>query len=286
MGLGDTNQGGVTQTNIKNMIEPGTGLTILGSAIGGAKILERILGPSADYIGNQLQEWTQKKVLNTSKIFKNAEKKLGENIEKDGTVPPKVLKGILEEGPWCEEDLQIEYFGGVLASSRSGISRDDRGAYFISLVSRLSTYQLRTHYLIYQAIKTHFDGYNLNISNSEDRNKMEIFIPYSSFNLAMDFTKEELYDFHALMTHSIWGLKKEELIDTFQYGPEEYLKNRFKDVKSDGIIIRPSTLGIELFMWAFGVGQKHVQLFFSNEIKFHDDLKIFIENTLKINNTF
>ena len=112
-----------------------TGITILGSAIGSAKILEKILGPTADYLGYQLKEWTEKKVKNTAAIFKNAEKKLGEKINQDGSVAPKVLKGILNEGAWSEEELQIEYFGGVLASSRSGVKRDDRGAYFVSLIS-------------------------------------------------------------------------------------------------------------------------------------------------------
>jgi hypothetical protein len=97
---------------------------------------------------------------------------LGDKINAEGTVPSKVLKGILEEGAWCEEELQVEYFGGVLASSRSGISRDDRGATFNSIISRLSTYQLRTHYLFYHSTKKHFDGQLMNIGSSSDRTKM------------------------------------------------------------------------------------------------------------------
>jgi hypothetical protein len=73
------------------------------------------------------------------------------------------LKEILENGAWCEEELQVEYFGGVLASSRTGISRDDRGAYFTSLISRLSTYQLRSHYIFYHLFKKIFDGEDINI---------------------------------------------------------------------------------------------------------------------------
>ncbi|MDO1514552.1 hypothetical protein Q2T41_18005 [Maribacter confluentis] len=263
------------------MIDPGTGLTILGSAIGGAKVVEKILGPTADYVGNQIKEWTEKKVNNTSKIFQNAEKKLGAKINEPGKVPPKVLKGILQEGSWCEEELQVEYFGGVLASSRSGISRDDRGAYFVSLVTRLSTYQLRTHYLIYTAVKNHFDGQNLNIGESTDRRKMEIFIPYSTYLKGMDFTSEELANFDTLMTHSIWGLNKEELIENFSYGPADYLKTKFSDANESGIIIQPSNLGVELFMWAFGYGQKSNNEFFASETEFKTDQKIIIDKTMK-----
>lgn len=117
------------------MIDPGTGLTILGSAVGGAKIVEKLLGPTADYLGGEVKELTKKGINNLSNIFKNAGQKVGEvELNKPGKVPPKVLKGILSDGPWCEDDIQVEYFGGVLASSRSGISRDDRGAYFNSLI--------------------------------------------------------------------------------------------------------------------------------------------------------
>lgn len=262
------------------MIDSGTGLTILGSAIGGAKVVEKILGPTADYIGGQLKEWTEKKVNNTANIFKNAEKKLGDKINQDGKVPPKVLKGILEEGAWCEEELQVEYFGGVLASSRSGVSRDDRGAYFVALISRLSTYQLRTHYLIYHSIKKSFDGQPMNIGDGKDRGKMELFIPFSTYINAMDITQEEINNLDNIMTHSVWGLNKEDLIDQFQYGSVDYIQNRYKDAKESGIILQPTNLGVELFMWAYGQGQRKINDFFLTDIKFNNDQNIKIAETI------
>ncbi len=262
------------------MIDPETGLTILGSAIGGAKVVEKILGPTADYIGGQLKEWTEKKVKNTANIFKNAKKKLGDKINQDGKVPPKVLKGILEEGAWCEEELQVEYFGGVLASSRSGVSRDDRGAYFVSLITRLSTYQLRTHYLIYQSIKRTFDGQTMNIGDSKDRMEMELFIPFSTYIHAMDFTQEEINNSQNIMIHSIWGLNKEDLIDRFQYGSLGYVQERYKDAKEPGIILQPTNLGVELFMWAYGQGQRQNNDFFLQELQFNNDQNIKLSETI------
>lgn len=262
------------------MIDPGTGLTILGSAIGGAKILEKILGPSAEYIGDQIKEWTKKRISNTSNIFKNAEEKLGDKINEEGRVPPKVLKGILEDGAWCEEDLQVEYFGGVLASSRSGISRDDRGAYFTSLISRLSTYQLRTHYLFYQSIKKHFNGEPINIGDHKDRAKLQLFVPITTYVEAMDFSAEEIPNIWNLMIHSIWGLNKEELIDKFLYGGIDFVKTRYKEATQTGIIFQPTTLGVELLMWAFGYGQQDINHFFDSGIIFNNDQKIKIGETV------
>ncbi|MCD6017541.1 MAG: hypothetical protein K0S53_662 [Bacteroidetes bacterium] len=262
------------------MIDPGTGLTILGSAIGGAKVAEKILGPTADYIGGQLKEWTEKKVKNTANIFRNAENKLGDKINEDGKVPPKVLKGILEEGAWCEEELQVDYFGGVLASSRSGISRDDRGAYFVSLISRLSTYQLRTHYLIYHSIKKSFDGQPMNIAESNNRKEMELFIPYSTYKNALDFNQQEIDSFHSIMTHCVWGLNKEDLITSFRYGSQDYIQKKYKEANESGIVLQPTNLGVELFMWAYGLGQRKNNDFFKSDLQFNNAQNINITETI------
>lgn len=263
------------------MIDPGTGLTVLGGALGSAKLIEKMLGPTAEYLGENIKDWTKKRVENTNSIFKNAEKKLGERIDDKGQVPPKVLKGVLDEGSWSEEELQIEYFGGVLASSRTKTSRDDRGASMISLISRLSTYQLRTHYVIYQCIKNHFNKQNFNIAESKDRRKMEIYIPFSSYKNSMDFNSEEMEEFHSLMVHAIWGLNREELISTFKYGPPNFLNLDVKKHKEHGIIIQPSILGVELFMWAFGFGRNHSIEFLSPKMEFNTTEKIPIHQVYK-----
>lgn len=258
------------------MIDPGTGLTILGSAIGGAKIAEKILGPTSEYIGEQLREWTEKRVNNTAKIFKNAQEKLGDKMKEEGTVSPKVLKGILEDGGWCEEELQVEYFGGVLASSRSGSSRDDRGAYFVSLVTKLSTYQLRTHYCFYSILKRLFNGEDINIHDGNIWRDLEIFIPYETFYDALDLTKEESKDWNNILSHSVWGLNKEELITGFSYGGKDYLQKRFDKVEEGGVIFSPTKLGVDLYMWAFGNGLKNTNEFFSDNLEFHlkEEIKI------------
>jgi hypothetical protein len=127
-------------------MDPGTGLTVLGTALGSAKVVEKILGPTAEYLGLGMREWTEHRVENLGKVFENAKKKLGEKLDGPGAVPPKVLKGILEEGQFCDDELAAEYFGGVLASSKSEVGRDDRGAAFIALIGRLSSYQIRAHF--------------------------------------------------------------------------------------------------------------------------------------------
>src|ERR1043166_1913296 len=182
----------------------GTGLIVLGSALGSKDIVVKMLGPTADYLGDGIKDFTTKRVNTLVGIIANAAKKLGTKLdETDGSVSPKILKGLINDASYCDDFLSVEYFGGVLASSRSGISRDDRGAYFNALISRLSSYQLRIHYIFYHIIKELYDGEDINIGLSSNRQKLTIFIPLSTFIEAMDFEEKEKKEISNIVNHAI-----------------------------------------------------------------------------------
>lgn len=254
-----------------------TGLTILGGAIGSAKVVEKILGPTSEYLGDGLKNWTERRVKNVGRIFENAQKRLGGKINENGTVPPKVLKAILDNGSFCDDELAAEYFGGVLASSRTEISRDDRGASITALVGRLTTYQIRSHYLFYSVVKEIFDGNNLLISNTfTNRNQLETFVSIESYIAAMEFSEGE--DIGNILSHVVFGLDREKLIESnFEFGGTEKIKN----FGSNGIIFIPSTLGVELFLWAHGKGNIPVQQFLETNCNFASEIDIPIVGTFK-----
>jgi hypothetical protein len=238
-------------------MEPGTGLAILGSALGGAKLVEKMLGPTAEYIGAGIKSWTERRANNVANIFAKAKDKLGSRIDERGAIPPRVLKEVLDEGSFCDDPLTSKYFGGVLASSRSQVSRDDRGASWASLVARLSAYQVRSHFLVYRAIYERFEGQDFQF-NMDDRGKVSILLPFSSYFRSMDFSEDEMSQIRTLLNHVFFGLNKEDLIETFGYGNAESLKKREgRDINppdEGGIWLTPSALGVELFLWAHGQG--------------------------------
>jgi hypothetical protein len=267
----------------------GTGLALLGSA----KLAEQLLGPTFGYLGEGLKEWTQKGINNLNTIILNAAKKLGSKIETEGSVPPKVFKGILLEGAFCDDALAAEYFGGVLASSRSGNSRDDRGASFIALISRLSAYQIRAHYVFYQIVKNLFDGRNIAATNPAGRDLMRVYIPFDVYISAMDFSEGE--DIWILTSHIVNGLHKEQLIDQyFRFGGVEGIQDEFENsreaygkdqterdiyldaFKQGGVVFQPSSLGVELFLWAYGKADLPIEDFLNpeNEFPLYSDVAI------------
>ena len=257
----------------------GTGLAILGAK----DVISKILGPTANYLGEELQSFAQIRLENLKKIFNNAQKKLGNKINNSGSVPPKVLRGTLNEGSYAEDFLNIEYFGGVLASSRTDVSHDDRGAYFNSLISRLSVYQIRMHYVFYHALKKLFNGENINFGLDTERLKLKLFMSITSFAKAMMFTDleiiEETKQPGLRLDHIINGLLREDLIDSwFQYGNLEHLQKYFKGCPEPGIILQPNRLGFELFYWVYGLGGESSKTFFQKNKHFELDKRIIIDD--------
>ncbi len=246
------------------MVEPETAVGA-GLALWSMKdVLVKLLGPTADYLGEGLKSYTEKGAKNLRNIFEKGVKKVGKKINEPGQVPPKVLKGILSEGYFCEDELSAEYFGGVLASSRSGISRDDRGTTYISLISSLSTYQIQMHFILYSIVRREFLGKGLDLGI--DKGKMAMYIPYSVYRLAMDFQATEPW--HTVFVHSVTGLDRLELIHTRAYGDRKHLHKYYSEIefRTDGLIFFPTPTGMDLYYWAHGRGNITYHDFFKSEV--------------------
>ena len=245
--------------------------------------LQKLLGPTADYLGGELQEFTKKRIENVGKIFSKAEEKLGENIETPGYVPPKVLKTIVNEASYCEDEVAVEYFGGILASSRTELGRDDRGARIAKILDGMSTYQIRSHYVIYSLIKKIFSdsGY---MYNQDDRHKMQLFIPMHIYIASMQFDGKELQQFGAILNHALFGLNNDDLIEGFQYGPQEHIKKHFSDASADGIVVAPSAFGAELYLWGYGRGSQDLSYALNaKELIDLPDVPIYLEGVAAAN---
>ena len=226
----------------------------------------KLLGPTADYLGEGLKDLTRRRVESIGRIFSNASAKLGDQLDAPGQVPPRVLRTVMNEGSYCEDSVAVEYLGGVLASSRTEHGRDDRGVRVARLVDNLSTYQLRTHYLLYSSIANLFSGSRSSFATDEGRRKMRIFLPTQGYATSMGFSQEE-WDNPQIMIHILHGLDSDDLIEgQWQFGDQQSLKATFTGAPSGGIVCGPSSLGAELFLWAFGHGHDPLEYLLSTEL--------------------
>lgn len=229
-------------------MDAGTGIAVLGTALGSAKLLEKILGPTSEYIGDSLCDFTKKRVQNIASIFNIAARNLDSDIESPGSVHPKILRQVVDEGSFCDDPIALEYFGGVLASSRTESGKDDRGASLMKQISRLTTYQLRSHYLFYSQIRKAYLGCHTGLQARNELPNLAISLPIRSFTSGLGLTASE--DAFSITVHVLSGLSKEMLMGE----PIEFWDEYTQALLLDNIVAVPTLSGIELFLWAHGCG--------------------------------
>lgn len=237
-----------------------TGLEILGASELIKDSVWRILAPTADYVGAGILSGTKASV-NFARVLVNAIKRLDGNEGSGGKIPPRLMRAILDEAPFCDDELSAEYIGGVLASSWNGRSRDDRGVALMATIQRFSTYSIRTHYVCYST----YDRL-CRISRAHPLwLNTAIFIRWKEYSAAMDFAADESP--WEACSHCVVALEREELADLPVEGAAKYFQRMngvqlHKDGlgnrgvawmrKHGGLIFRPTVIGLELFLWAHG----------------------------------
>ena len=242
----------------------GTGLVVFGAK----DLIVKLLGPTADYLGGESKNMVKKGVENLKRIFSHSAEVLGSKIDQPGAVSPRVLKHIINEGTFCEDRLSAEYFGGVLASSRTNHSRDDRGLSFVSLISSMSTYQIRSHYIFYTVIRNIFKGKNIEVGVSSSRRSMATFIPMKVYTESMDYLGGE--DNNTILGHCLFGLYRLGLIDrNWASGEIDTIKKLYAQAEGPGIHIIPSPIGMELYLWVHGHSSCSIHHFLDEKIYFN-----------------
>jgi hypothetical protein len=232
----------------------GTGLAVLGASQVAKDAVARMLAPTADYVGAGLLS-SAKAGANLAGVLVRAVAKRGGRFEDGGKIPPRVLKGILDDAPFCEDEVTAEYLGGVLASSWSRQRRDDRAVAHIATIRRLSTYSLRMHCVLYQAYAAlYFEG------RIPQAATVVIHVPESYFMELMGFAEDESVG--DAWAHSIIALEREALADVpFAGSPrfyrDEYLGDGPREVvdllkAEGGVMFRPTASGTELFLAGCG----------------------------------
>ncbi len=227
-------------------IVSGTGLLF---AVG-AKLINDVCGPTAKYLGKELESYTKVGVSNLQRVFGNAAKRLKASGKTDGVVPPRVLKNVLQEGYFVEDELHASYLGGILASSKSPTSRDDRGVTYSVLLSSLSSYQIRTHYLLYSSIlRAEQYRWDEMVKWMLRRMGITVAIEDEAYLRAMEFASDESPG--PIIEHVFTGLQKHGLSEkglTVVFPDKRIAKQPTPAFR----YFYPTLAGIELFLWGLG----------------------------------
>ncbi len=249
-------------------IDPGTINTVSAAGAGvylAKESVDTFLGPTAEYLGDRLLKVVTKCDENLCKVIAAGYRKLGGRINNRGGVPPRVLKHVIDEAQFCEDELLAEYLGGILAASRTEDGVDDRAVHYLSILRNLSSYQIRFHYLCHVLFKRYFDGQDVPLTGY--RGNHMIYIPYSVFIEALEIEGKNVIQ---IADHCVNGLHQYKLIGSpYFYGSAEYLKKGCvtSQIKEAGMIVIPSDFGAEMFLWASGfTDMRSKELFHSTTV--------------------
>jgi len=259
--------------------EPITGTVIAkaASAAGSStaaetgKLIQRILGPAADEFGQALARSVAYRTRNFGRIADKAAKKASADLER-GIVNPRVAYVLLDEGSLCDDELMAEYLGGVMAGSRTPDGRDDRAVVWSRVVTGLSAFQVRAHYLLYREWADRLHGIQEPIFDGR--------APYKDATLVVD--DDEFM--HALIggrvvsgdpsnvvNHAIIGLLSVGLICDdygFNINADEAFDNF---LAPSALVVTPTLYGVELYVWAQGTPDMHLEEFTSKAVVFELD---------------
>lgn len=239
----------------------GAGLAILGSK----DILNKILGPTADYIGGEAKGLIEKCNINLNNVFNRAKEKLGSRLEDDGAVSPRVFRHVFEDGRFADEEIVVEYYGGLLAGSKSESGKDDQALPYLAKVQQMSANQLRLHFIFYYELLRIHKHSGTNLGLGTDWPKLSLVIPHELYLQSLP-AKDAAQKYWKIMTHAVVGLSQDGLLSSYAYGDIPERAKSFPGAPSNAIYLTPSFLGAELFMWALGIYSPSGHEFFNIEI--------------------
>ncbi|KAB1864574.1 hypothetical protein [Microbacterium algeriense] len=233
-------------------------------------LLSRLLGPSADVLG---QDWAERlRQKNMARLLSKTEKH-AEGKADPGWAQPRVANAVFEAAQYANDEIVTDYLSGVLASSREPDGGTDDALPWSSLVSRLSALQLRIHYVFYANLRQI-------VKATEERQRLfhfesrEVLLPMREFLPAIGLDADGT-DFQRF-ADAMQGLAQEDLIKDYAYGDREFFtEQRAKEFSfprlrgmpqkksvletpyDDVLRIDFSSFGVQFFLWGVGHGMAH-----------------------------
>lgn len=211
-------------------------------ALPGEWALEKTLGPTLEEIGVDLVTLYRGAKTGVSKIAFVAKRKISEGSENQ-KANLRVARDTFWNGAYSEENICAEYFGGVLADSRSDDGRDDSGIFYLDIIKSLSASQLHLHYIIYYCLNKLLSADNseneINVGHSKDLSKLKLYLRTDQIAI---LRIKPVLDFVALHSMGLIGDYEMQPITINQDG---------QDVNAHMSWAQPTTLGIQLFSVAY-----------------------------------
>jgi hypothetical protein len=200
-------------------------------ALPGEWALQKVLGPVLSEVGEDLKRAYAK---GRDKLIATAYRKIPD--ENDGMqVNARVARDVLWNGAFAEDQVCAEYFGGLLAASRTADGKDDDVIQFVDVVKSLSSRQLRLHYILYHCLNLQLaaEAEPINVGQDSELRKKSVWLASRELVDRLDLRIDT--DLSILCRQ---GLLNEYTTDFHQLGFDSAMPYT---------MIRPSVFGVLLY---------------------------------------
>ena len=160
--------------------------------------LKKAFGPVLTEMG---EDFRRLYALGRDKILIAGYKKI-RDINDGKKANLRVTRDVFWNGAFTDDEVCAEYFGGILAASRSKDGKDDSAIQFVDAIKSMSSKQLRLHYFIYLGLNRMLSqsGERVNVAQGPEIEEKEIY--FSQVELANAQINNDT-DFNVLYRHGL-----------------------------------------------------------------------------------
>ena len=204
---------------------------IIGAGLAAsAYVAQQLFGKTLAEMGDDLNKVYK---ANRDKLLVKAAKKVV-NPE-DGAVPNlRVARDVIWNGAVTDDEVCSEYFGGILAASRSVDGKDDSALIYVDCIKALSAKQLHLHFVIYNSIHNLLLKENKKINPGMESELQKVFVWFSGIELQNVLAINISIDLNVLHRQ---GLLKSYVTDNHVVGEKSLYYTK----------VEPTTFGVLLY---------------------------------------
>lgn len=127
---------------------PSEEIVVTAGVASAAYVAQQLFGKTLAEMGDDINKMYK---ANRDKLLDKAAKKVAN--PNDGAKPNlRVARDVIWNGAVTDDEVCAEYFGGLLAASRSEDGKDDSALVYVDCIKSLSSKQLHLHFVIYSSL--------------------------------------------------------------------------------------------------------------------------------------
>lgn len=233
-------------------------------------LLTRWLGPVMDEAGADLA--LRYRQRNVQRAVERGEKKSDLNV--GGVVPLRVAAEVFEKAQWTDDEFVAEYLSGVLASSRNSQGNSDAAVPWAAFIGRMSSDQLRLHYVLYAGVRAYIVAEALTGVWSWTGRHFFIDIQGVFSSLGWELEPEsDIFRFY----EAAYALQREDCLTDITHGNGDYLRDEVSYTRGHEFteqthyfVFRATATGIKFFLNGHGYGDHWFSAFEDPALEFDD----------------